>query len=244
MEFTYRSYEKLIHLLTDSGYEIADYHNYNGKCVILRHDIDYSLEKALQMAEFEKSGGVKSTYFVLLTSDFYNVHSRRSRNVLDRIMNLGHEIGLHFDETCYPDASSNDLIYYINKEKGVLGDIIDKDITTLSMHRPSKIILENDIQIPNLVNSYSNIFFKEFKYLSDSRMRWREPAEDIIRSGEFDRFQILTHAIWYSKDATALSMREVLLNFINESKSDRYEFLNENFTDLKDVIKKEELIGT
>ena len=71
MQFNYQSYLKLLSLLKENAYSFADYHNWSEKqrCVILRHDIDNSPEKALEMAMLEYSEGVQSTYFVLLTNN-------------------------------------------------------------------------------------------------------------------------------------------------------------------------------
>jgi len=99
MEFTYNAYGALVNLLRNNGYSFADYHNFAlfPRVVILRHDVDYSLEKALELARFEKSIGIQSTYFLLLSSDLYNIASKKSLNYINEIIGLGHEIGLHFD---------------------------------------------------------------------------------------------------------------------------------------------------
>ena len=40
---------------------------------LLRHDIDFSPHRALALAKIEKKIGVRSTYFIQLTSLYYNV---------------------------------------------------------------------------------------------------------------------------------------------------------------------------
>ena len=77
MNFTYRAYVEIIHLLEDMKYEIASYDNYldYDKCAILRHDVDYMMQNAYKLGQIEYDRGVKSTYFLLITSDFYNVFS-------------------------------------------------------------------------------------------------------------------------------------------------------------------------
>ena len=82
MTFTFDGYRSLLWLLREHGYEVANYHNWQEKkrCVILRHDIDSSIEDATAFAALERDEGVTSTYFVLLTSDFYNVFSKASRD--------------------------------------------------------------------------------------------------------------------------------------------------------------------
>ncbi len=99
MEFTYDGYRRLVDLLRSNKYAITNYHEWEShdKCVILRHDIDYDISKALRFAEVEKEMGVASTFFVLVTSDFYNIFSKKNSDMLKNILELGHEIGLHFD---------------------------------------------------------------------------------------------------------------------------------------------------
>lgn len=243
MEFTYDSYANLIKLLKEKNYNFADYHNYKqfNKCVILRHDIDYDLEKALPMAELEKTLGVKSTYFVLVTSDFYNVMSKSSQAILDSIQSMGHKIGLHFDEKRYEvDNNKWDREWIkncINSEAEVLSKLsIGGATISVSMHRPSKHTLESDLQLDGMANSYSQEFFKHFKYLSDSRMNWREDPEEAIISGKYDRIQLLTHPFWYYKEPK--SMEQIIREFIcgQSTVKRRYRNFGDNFSRLEEVI--------
>lgn len=246
MEFTYAAYRGLLTLLKEQGYPFTDYHAYeqHPRCVILRHDIDNSLPQALRLAELEAEEGVKSTWFVLLRTDFYNPASAASQKALRRIRELGHEIGLHFDEMAYTGESgigtyaSSSTEELIAHEAGILADICGCPITTVSMHRPSKATLEADLKIPGMVNSYGQTFFQDFKYLSDSRRRWREPAEEIIRSGEYDRLHILTHAFWYHEQEQDIT--ESVGAFIRSANAERYEQMMENITDLTSILQKEE----
>lgn len=41
--------------------------------------------------------GVKKTYFFMRSSPAYNLMSRHSRVALQKIIEMGHEIGLHYD---------------------------------------------------------------------------------------------------------------------------------------------------
>lgn len=247
MEFTYASYRSLLGLLRENNYTFTDYHRYGEqpRCVILRHDIDNSLSQALRLAEIEAEEGVKSTWFVLLRTDFYNPASAAAQKTLRRIRELGHEIGLHFDEIAYAGEggigsyATSTAAELIVHEAGILADICGCPITTVSMHRPSKETLEADLKIPGMVNSYGQTFFHDFKYLSDSRRRWREPVEEIIRGGEYDRLHILTHAFWYHEQEQDIT--ESVGAFIRSANAERYERMMENITDLPSILPKEEL---
>lgn len=244
MDFTYIGYSELIAKLREQGYAIANYHTYKetDRCVILRHDVDNDLEKAAQLAEFEQSLGIRSTYFLLLTSDFYNVFSKESEQLLKQIQGGHHDIGLHFDEARYPEASGDpqavtDKILY---EAGILSMAVGTQVSAVSMHRPSRAILDADIHIPDMINSYGKKFFREFKYLSDSRRHWQEPVEEIIDSAEYDRLHILTHPFWYSEKE--YDMHRAVAGFINSANLQRYQQMERNITDLESIMGREEVL--
>jgi hypothetical protein len=107
------------------------------------------------------------------------------------------------------------------------------------MHRTSKMMLEANVAIPNVINSYSQIFFKEFKYISDSRHNWREDPEAIISSRQYNRLHVLTHPFWYTEKV--MSCRDKLFSFITAGNLSRYYAMNDNFRDLGEFLKKEEI---
>lgn len=242
MKFTYPAYRGLLSLLREQGYAFRNYHDYPDarRCVILRHDIDTRLSQAVRLAELEAEEGVCSTWFVLLRTDFYNVASKDSLEKLHRIQSLGHEIGLHFDEASYvPALGPDEVVQSIVKECGLLSALLETEVSTVSMHRPSKATLNADYQIPGIVNSYGKTFFHDFKYLSDSRRRWREPVLDVIRSGEFDRLHILTHAFWYHEEEEDIS--QTVGNFVRSANRERYRQMMENITDLPSILREEDV---
>ena len=242
MEFTFRAYRNMLQLLREIGYEFFGYHDYaeHPRCVILRHDIDNSPEKALALARLEAQQGVQATYFVLLRTDFYNPASRQCAQVLREILSLGHEIGLHFDEVAYGrELTQEQTVDCIRRESEMLSALLDTAVTSVSMHRPSQATLESDLQIPGMVNSYGKRFFREFKYLSDSRRHWREPVLDIIRSGEYDRLHILTHAFWYHEQERDIS--QTVKDYVCSANRERYGWMKENIRDLAEILKEDEI---
>ena len=65
--------------------------------IILRHDVDSSLNAALKMARIEQEEGVVATYFLHLHNVLYNVLERDMTGLVSSILACGHKIGLHFD---------------------------------------------------------------------------------------------------------------------------------------------------
>jgi hypothetical protein len=250
--FTYADYRAMLTMIHDNGYVICDYHNYAdtaGAC-ILRHDIDFDVEKALRMAELEAEVKVKSTYFVLLNTPFYNVCADSTLKMIKEILSLGHEAGLHYDETqCDGEGRAGiaamapygleSVLKNIRKEIHLLEQIIERPVTAVSMHRPSRFILDADISIPGVVNSYSGELLSDFKYLSDSRHNWRENVEEVIQSRRHKRLHILTHPFWYTE--TRKTCREKLYEFITRANRQRYQEMRANFRNLEEFIKQEEI---
>lgn len=244
MNFTYSAYERLINNIKENNYTITNYHDYQTreKVCILRHDIDYSMERAMKLAELEMTLNVRSTYFVLVSGSFYNVFSEECKEQVIKLAKMGHEIGLHFDETVYENNNvsyKNRMIDKILFEKELLESATGVNISVVSMHRPSKKTLNENLKIPGMINSYSEEFFDKFKYVSDSRRRWRENIEEIIKSKEYGQLHVLTHAFWYND--TELSLRETISQYLYDSKYRTWDLLNNNFTELDTVVKKEDI---
>jgi len=243
MTFTYKDYKALLNRLKRFGCVISQYDKYDPamRSVIMRHDIDFCLKKATAIAEIEQECEVQSTFFVLVCTDFYNVFSANNQRIIRKLESCGHEVGLHFDETRYPEdmGKPDKIIDRIIAEAELLAYVTCKPVTSVAMHRPTKEIIESDLQIPGMINAYSTKFMKEFKYVSDSRMKWREPVEEYIETGTHEKLHILTHPFWYNDDE--ISMSENIKRFIENANRDRYNCLNENITDFAGIIRRVEI---
>lgn len=241
MNFTYQAYKNLIQLLREHDYTICDYHNYAQvrRSVILRHDIDLEIEKAVKMARLEQEIGVSSTYFVLVSSNFFNIFSKRNQAYLREICDMGHAVGLHFDEVKYDDQT--DLVQVMEEEAALLERCLGREVKSLSMHRPSQTTLEADYKVAGgrIVNSYGTEFFHRHKYVSDSRRNWREDVVAIIQSGEYDRLHVLTHPFWYDEEEQSASAG--LKRFCVSRAEQAYDDLYDNVRDLEEFVRKEDL---
>lgn len=241
IHFTIDGYKQLVNAIQSEGYAFSDYHNYiqREKPCIMRHDVDMDMGQAEKLAQLEADLGVKSTYFVLLNTDFYNLFSSENTRRLKRIISLGHTVGLHFDEVQYNITDDDELIDKILTERKALSAITDTQINCVSMHRPSKDLLAKNLEIPGMVNSYSPVFFNEFKYISDSRMHWREDPFERAQSGLYPKLHMLTHPIWYAQKECVLGER--LKEWILQASKTRYDLLNSNFRDLENEVRRDEI---
>ncbi len=69
--------------------------NRDPRTIALRHDVDagHALATAVKIAEWEAERGYRSTFYILHTSPYWMAKGFASS--LDRIAELGHEIGIH-----------------------------------------------------------------------------------------------------------------------------------------------------
>src|SRR4051812_43380145 len=73
--------------------------------LILRHDIDFCVREARELAMVEAQKGLVATYFFLLRTPFYNLFTAENTKAVREILTAGHRVGLHFDRMPYPGAS-------------------------------------------------------------------------------------------------------------------------------------------
>jgi hypothetical protein len=109
-----------------------------GKSCFLRHDVDLSPERALSMAEVEAACGMISTYYVLLRSPFYNALEAKNTKIWQRILSLGHEVGLHFDPQPYGSLSPTEShwVSAMQHEASILSNELQSPVESFSFHNP------------------------------------------------------------------------------------------------------------
>lgn len=235
MDFSFSTYANLVEQLRLHQYTITNYKDYAKytKAAILRHDIDFSIEDNYNFSLFEDKLGIKSTYFVLLSTGFYNPMLKYNRELLKSILKRGHSIGLHFDTTAYDNWQSK-----IQAEKSILENIIDAPVDLISFHRPAPEILDNNLQFSGLINVYSQEFFGKFKYCSDSRFHWRDNPFELINSGKYPYLHILTHPFAWHK--TDIPPRATYINLISKASLERYKYYTQNIRHPEEFITSSE----
>jgi hypothetical protein len=209
MDYSFRAYENIIQTGIDNGYEFEVFKNIldQKKAIYLRHDIDVDLGYALEMAKIESQKGIKSTYFMMLRSPVYNLLSRENTELLHKIINLGHEIGLHYDEGFY--HGNETLNALISKEVEILESFFKIKVSTISFHQPSKKIIDNKVDLEGFYNTYDKEDMSGIFYLSDSNMAFKTDPIELIKSKVHDKIQILIHPIWWGRDKKYSSTEEI-----------------------------------
>lgn len=193
--------------------------------VILRHDVDQSLERALALGRVEASFGLTSTFFVWIRSPFYNCWEPAQTAIIRQLRELGHQVGLHFDETAYTARSVSELERYMEEEAALLSGLSGARVEAVSFHRPSAWVLGSQKRFGNLINAYNSRFFNEYLYLSDSRRQWKQGcACETIRQAP-PQLHLLTHAFWWTEEPVASTDRHII-EFLYE----KFRYLDEHMS--------------
>jgi hypothetical protein len=170
--------------------------------LILRNDVDVSLERALRLAEVEHALGARATYMVMTNSPLYDVDAPASRAILAEMLALGHEVGLHFD---FEDAAQREggaAVAAVEPAIEAACERLDaacgQPVRSLSFHRPLPQFLRGPSVVAGRVNAYARELMDG--YLSDSGGRWRqgEPLPMLERPTSV-ALQLLTHPLWWGE---------------------------------------------
>jgi hypothetical protein len=191
ISFDIKGYRSILTAARHAGYTIGPFRdalNLPSPGLILRHDIDLSLDLSLEMAKLEAEMGVSATYFIMVTNDYYSPFNRIGRDQLKAIHDLGHEIGLHWDSSNYPEGEAAMAQQFTN-ELALLGDAIGATITSAAQHIPTDTPLFD-------AEALAQVYRDRFRYVSDSSMAWREHTPlDLIEQGVDIHF--CAHPVWW-----------------------------------------------
>lgn len=207
--FSYEDYKKIIRIIKSTE-RYMDYHKAltSDKFILMRHDVEYSVERAYELAKVESSMDFTSTFFFQWTNNSYNILSRKNKDLIKDMHERGHTIGLHFALNGMTDMEQ--IRKQIAKEMEILNSMFEFKIDTFSIHRPSKDVLRENIKLPGIINAYQDEFFTfaenvtentpvSVKYLSDANHIWRYGYPDEKNILENDKVQILTHPFAWCK---------------------------------------------
>ena len=209
-EFSLAHYRELLEAAKGGGYRFAGFDRPPGRGdLILRHDVDLSLEAAVAMAEIEAEAGAWSTWFLMTRSNFYNLDSAAGERAILRLRELGGRVANH---AVWPTI-----------------DLDERFEPMVAWHNPDPEYMT--APIAGAVNVMTPPWFDPEHYRSDSNQRWRHgcPHAQLAR-GEFEWLQLLTHPEIWAYEGT--SMGETMRTFLDADREARLEHLRSDRIDL------------
>lgn len=164
------------------------------KAVRMRHDVDFSVKDAFQLALVESELGVTSTYFFMLTSNTYNLLSNANRSLVKEIKSLNHDVALHFDPQAHDDIDVG-----FAAEKLIFEEAFEVDLKIVSLHRPGVFLEHNNRKLEGCRHTYEDSFIKDMTYISDSGGRdIQQNLLELAHQGVDSPLHILLHPIWWT----------------------------------------------
>jgi hypothetical protein len=206
--FSYNEYRNIINLVREH-IPIVDFSEVNEKTkkfCVLRHDIEFSIDRAYKLAKIEKELGITSTYTVQVRNNTYNALSEKNIDLIRKIKDLGHHIGLHQNP---PLMEFEKLGNYIMTDINILEHFYGFEIDRFAFHRPKKEYLKSYITLDNKINCYDKKFFQYFDdrpdeldilYLADSNHEWKYGYPLDFDFTKINKLQLLTHPFSWSVD--------------------------------------------
>lgn len=226
-DFTLANYSRILELALKNymfvfyGYDKQK----TGKTILLRHDVEFSVPIALQMAKIEASLGIQSTYFIQLHGDFYNAIEKVTFIQLKEIESLGHRLALHFDVHFWDITIEAQLEYFLSVDKEVFEKYFNTIPEAFSFHNNNAFTLSCDKEkYAGMINVYAKSFKERIGYCADSTGYWRyEILEDRLKAAKDKRLQLLIHdGMWQNE---VLPPRRRVYKVIDEHAS----FMKKNY---------------
>jgi hypothetical protein len=201
-DFTERSFEDIIGLLK-AKYVFSSFHNPpKTPHLFWRHDVDFSVHRAYRLSVIEKENDVLGTYLFLPNSTFYNMQSRHIVDLICKIKDNGHDIGLHFDPSFYQDITSSEkLEERISQAAQSFEWTTGIKPTLISFHLYGEFqhLMPKQDFVCGMLNIYSQSIFDKYSYVSDSNGVWRHRSlPEVAKASQEDYLHILTHPEWWS----------------------------------------------
>lgn len=181
--FSYEEYEFIINWI-NCNYTInkfTDISDQSDNFCVIRHDVEFSVDRALQLAILENKLGIATTYLFQIRNNVYNALSIQNIKKIREIHYLGHDIGLHVH--CGLLNDYNTIEDLICTDIDILSKLIGIDIRIFSFHRPTINLLTSNVQIKGLINTYGKLYFHPYegkppknlniKYIADSNHIWK-----------------------------------------------------------------------
>jgi hypothetical protein len=202
-KFNMRTYRNLLQLLKRKYaiIPLCQVPKRHARFLTLRHDVHMSLEAALEMAKVEKRLGVQSSYLVYVSTQFYNLAFSDDLNVLSRIADMGHEIGLHYDLAEYENYRRPIRQTLLN-EIDRLESLIGMKVRSIAMHNKSMYKDDPFANLAGYINAYTLNEKRGVFYVSDSCRAWRIRDAHTLISEFPSRVQLLIHPFHWTPAAT------------------------------------------
>ncbi|MHA1753380.1 MAG: hypothetical protein ACTSYZ_13535 [Candidatus Helarchaeota archaeon] len=147
--------------------------------IILRHDIDRKPKNALKMAQIEHELGIKASYY------FRIVKESNQPDIIKEIVNLGHEIGYHYEDLALANGNYEKAIQSFEKNLEYFRQFYP--VNSICMHGSPLSKWDNRKlwdkydyhQYDIVAETYFDLDFNEIFYITDAGRSWNNEKTSI-----------------------------------------------------------------
>jgi hypothetical protein len=179
------------------------------RVLYLRHDVDFSLAMAVELARINADLGVTATFFILLRGHAYNPASRRSQERLAELLTLGQRVAFHWAPPPELPPDHDGLADHIRTEFEVASRIIPDLDPVFAVHTPDAQLMRRCVELdcPPLVNATGNRFFRRMPYYADSNLRYSVETWHAVIRRDDPLLHVLLHPVnWIAGGADMLDV--------------------------------------
>jgi hypothetical protein len=226
MDFTLKQYNKLLNSIGSGDFRLISKGN------IIRHDVDRSLKNALLMAQMEAKKKIRTTYYFRVPYTF-------NERIINKIYNLGHEVGFHYEVLDKAKGDFEKAIKIFKKEWLLFSKW---NVKSICMHGNPLSKWDNRDLWKKFnfkkycveKEAYLSVDFSKIHYFTDTGRKWNNKdvsvkdttnsklmkvknTDDLIRKLP-DKFYILTHPCRWNDDLFSWLKELILQNVKNVGK--------------------------
>ena len=213
MDFTVKTYKALLNTLIREGYKFQSFQEFieqpKGKTIILRHDVDKLPENSLHFAQIQHKLGIKGSYYFRIVPESF------VPEIIEKIAELGHEIGFHYEtiDIAARQLNQNSEFRIQNsllQEKEIAKkalELFEKQLNKLRQYYPVKTICMHGSPLSRYDNKllwkyynykdfsiigepYFDVDFSKVLYLTDTGRRWDGDAVSVRDKVQSSKFKV------------------------------------------------------
>ena len=184
-DFTLKTYQEFLECAIDQGYKLIPFkeyisRDYSGeKVMILRHDVDDSPGNSLDTARIQYQLGVKGSYYFRIVPQSYQPL------FIEKIRDLGHEIGYHYEDMTLCNGNAQEAIKAFEENLEKFRQLYP--VKTICMHGSPLSKWDNrDIwkhynyrDYGIIGEPYFDIDFSKMLYITDTGRQWNRTSSSV-----------------------------------------------------------------
>jgi len=184
-DFTLEKYRHLCQAIIESAVQVPTIYEYlldqrqAGHMLLLRHDVDRCPRNALYMAKLENEFKLRSTYYFRFKPQVFKPE------IIRQIMDLGHDIGYHYETLSKTRGNFNEALKLFERELFEFRKITQ--VHTICMHGSPLSPFDNrdlwkkfDFRQFNLTGeAFLSIDYRQVQYFTDTGRTWQRTQFNI-----------------------------------------------------------------